>query len=585
MKPHEASHRVCALIPTHNHVRALGATLTRLTEQGIEALVIDDGSAPELGAQIRDVCAGFNTVEHMRHSYNGGKGFAVLCGMARAAERGFTHAVQIDADGQHELNDLASLLAASRENPDALIAGTPVYDQSAPFARKWGRKLTDFWVGVNTLSTSMPDAMCGFRVYPVQACLTVVRELGVIGRRMEFDTEILVKVKWAGIPIIPSPVHVTYPDGNTSNFNMLRDNAMLSWMHTRLFFGMVIRLPGRAMRSLSPQAGEGENAQSHWPELTERGVYSAMYVLALIYRALGPRICRWLLFPVVAFFYVTGKTARAASRDYLDRAWRCGYLAKPPGRWDSFRHFLYFAESAVDKFAAWTGRISPDDVDGINGGAFDQAKRDGGAFVITAHLGNPEALRAVAGVSKRWRVNVLVHTAHAEMFNRLVARFSPHSNVRMTQVTDVGPDTAIDLAQALDRGEWVVMVADRVPVSRGGRTVQAPFMGQAATFPQGPYILASILKHPTYAMFCAKDDGRYAVEFELLADQVRLPRGKREQAIRGYAAQFAQMMERQLAKTPMQWFNFYNYWSQGGQAETTAQDRTRIPAQKAGAKP
>lgn len=557
--------RLCAVIPTHNHAAALGATLLRLQTMGIEALVIDDGSAPEFATEIAAICGPIETVEHMRHCYNGGKGFAVMCGLARAAERGFTHAVQIDADGQHDLDDLRAMIALSEANPEALIAGTPVYDDSVPSARKWGRKLTNFWAGVNATSLSMPDAMCGFRIYPVATSLRTARSLNLRSLRMAFDAEILVKAHWAGMPIIASPVHVTYPAGNTSNFHMLRDNIGLSEMHTRLFFGMLARLPRRAITALTGKKGE----PAHWPEMRERGAYSAMYVLALIYRLLGPRICRVILLPVVAFFFATGGETRRASQAYLRRAYAQGYLPEAPTTKTSFHHFMHFAEAAVDKFAAWTGQMSPDDVHGIHKGPFRDAEMAGGAFVLTAHLGNPEVLRAIAGVTKRWQVNVLVHTAHAEMFNRLVARFAGQSNVRMTQVTEVGPDTAIELSEALDRGEWVVMVADRVPVARGGRTVEAPFMGEMASFPQGPYVLASILKHPTYAMFCTKTGGKFDVHFELLADPVRLPRGKREAAIQGYAASFAGMMERQVAKTPLQWFNFYPYWNaDSGNART-----------------
>ncbi|MGB0926321.1 MAG: glycosyltransferase family 2 protein [Pikeienuella sp.] len=550
--------QICAIIPTHNHARALPDTLRHLRDAKIATLVVDDGSTPDLGREIEAICQAFENVEHMRHSFNGGKGFAVMCGMARAAERGFTHAVQIDADGQHDLGDLASLLATSAANPDALIAGTPVYDKSVPLARKWGRKLTNFWAGVNATTFKMPDAMCGFRVYPVQACLNVVRTENVTSRRMEFDTEILVASHWAGQRILPCPVHVTYPEGNSSNFDMLRDNVGLSVMHTRMFFGMLMRAPRRVANLFRPSRRTDQHA--HWPEVRERGVYAAMYLLALIYRGLGPRVCRALLYPVIGFFFLTGTSARAASRDYLERAWKRGYLPSQPTTRTSFRHFLAFGEAALDKFAAWTGNLSSHDVDGIMDGPFRDAERAGGAFVVTAHLGNPEVLRAIAGVSGRWRVNVLVHTAHAEMFNRVVERFSGQSTVRMTQVTEVGPDTAIALSEALDRGEWVVMVADRVPVSRHGRTVDVPFMGETAAFPQGPYILASILKCPTYAMFCTKTGGRFDVNFELLADRVHLPRADREGAIKAYAAHFAELMERQVAKRPMQWFNFYPYW-------------------------
>ncbi len=242
--------RACAIVPTLNHVAALHGILTRLCEAGLPVIVIDDGSDPSIGESIRALCATHSDVECQRHSFNGGKGFAVMCGIARARERGFSHAVQIDADGQHDLSDLPKLLAMARLNPTAIISGVPQYTQPIPLARRIWRPFTNFWVAVNTVSTQMPDAMCGFRAYPVGAVIDLVRK-SVGGRRMDFDVEVLVKAHWAGIPIGAVPVRVSYPKENFSNFNVLRDNVLLSLLQTRLFFGMLVRRPQLVVRRRS----------------------------------------------------------------------------------------------------------------------------------------------------------------------------------------------------------------------------------------------------------------------------------------------------------------------------------------------
>ena len=167
--------RACAVIPTHNHIAALGTILSRLEDAGLPAIVIDDGSDPEIAVRIEAVCARRADAEYQRHAFNGGKGFAVMCGVARAHEQGFSHAVQIDADGQHDLHCLDSLLEMARLNPTAIVSGTPRFDQPIPLARRIGRPVTSFWVAVNSLSLHVPDAMCGFRVYPVDATLNLVR--------------------------------------------------------------------------------------------------------------------------------------------------------------------------------------------------------------------------------------------------------------------------------------------------------------------------------------------------------------------------------------------------------------------------
>lgn len=550
----------CAIVPTLNHVDGLPRILEALLAAGLPVIVIDDGSTMENGARIAAACDTFGGVECLRHSFNGGKGFAVLCGLARAAERGFTSAVQIDADGQHDLAALPQLLETATAHPEAFVVGEPVYDRTIPLGRRAARWLTTVWVAINALSFRMPDAMCGFRVYPVGPTLKLVREQTVRGRRMDFDIEILVKARWAGLPIRRQPVLVTYPAGHLSNFDLFYDNVLLTAMQTRLFFGMLVRAPGLI---LSPPVGSPTRADDggHWASVGERGAYVGLLLLSLVYRGLGQRICLAVMFPVVAFFYVTGRAERLASRGYLMRAWRSGFLPVPPTAWTGYRHFLAFGNAAFDKLRAWIGQIPVREVDGLEGEVFQAAETAGGAFVLTAHLGNPEVLRAIARVHRALPVNVLVHTVHAEMFNRLIRKFAPGSPVRVMQVTRVGPDTAIMLRDAIERGEWVVMAADRVPVDRDGRVVEAPFMGEPALFPQGPFVLGSVLQCPVYLMFCTKRSGRFQVSFTAFADRIELPRGARPAAIGRYAARYAAALEREVAKAPLQWFNFYDFWS------------------------
>ena len=318
-----------------------------------------------------------------------------MCGIARAQERGFTHAVQIDSDGQHDLDSLDALLAASRLNPDAIVTGVPIFDHTVPLARRIGKPITTFWVHVNTLSTRIRDAMCGFRVYPVEATLNLVHE-SVQGRRMDFDVEILVKAYWARIGIVSVPVRVAYPECNFSNFNLLRDNLLLSWLQTKLFFGMLVRFPTLLFRRRPPPRLADEEP-ARWSTMAERGSYLGMRLIAGVYRLFGRTICLTIMAPVVFYFFVTGRAQREASRDYLMHLWRSGYLRERPSQWTSFRHFMNFAASSLDTLAAWTGRIPEARVLGPASRLLSEVEAGGkGAFVITAHLGNPEVIRAVA---------------------------------------------------------------------------------------------------------------------------------------------------------------------------------------------
>jgi len=235
--------RFCVVIPAYNHACTLEAVLPRLRPAGLPCLLVDDGSRdPDreaLGALQRREA---DWVELLRLPENRGKGEAVLAGLRRAATRGFTHAVQLDADGQHDPREISAFLDAASRAPGALVAGCAVFDKTVPAARLYGRRITLFWVQINTLSREIRDAMCGFRVYPIGPTL-LVADRDRLGGRMEFDPEVMVRLSWEGVPVVSIPALVTYPADGVSHFRLWRDNLRISGMHARLFFGMLRRLP------------------------------------------------------------------------------------------------------------------------------------------------------------------------------------------------------------------------------------------------------------------------------------------------------------------------------------------------------
>ena len=246
---------VALVVPYFNHEHAIERTVDALATQGLRCWLIDDGSQPPAAAAAARVAARASAwLTLVRHTGNRGKGAAVLTGCRAAHAAGATHALQIDADGQHDFRDIARMVALARQHPDAIILGVPIFDATLPAARRIGRRLTNFWVAVNTLSLGIQDAMCGFRVYPLAALLPLAARASG-DQRMEFDPEILVRAAWRGIPIVPCETRVTYPADGVSHFKLLRDNLRISWMHTRLFCGMLPRLPmllARRLRGQSP---------------------------------------------------------------------------------------------------------------------------------------------------------------------------------------------------------------------------------------------------------------------------------------------------------------------------------------------
>lgn len=244
-------HAIITIIPVYNHPNTMADMLRGVLASGQDCIMVDDGSEARCAAVLDALAAEHAPrVELLRLAQNQGKGAAMIAGMRRAQQRGFTHAVQIDADGQHATADIAGFAALSRQHPLAMVCGAPVYDHSVPKARLYGRYATHVWVWINTLSLDIRDSMCGFRVYPLAASLRAW-DSAHIGRRMEFDTEILVRMHWQGVPFVTQFTRVTYPQDGLSHFRMLRDNLLISKMHARLFAGMLLRSPVLLLRKLT----------------------------------------------------------------------------------------------------------------------------------------------------------------------------------------------------------------------------------------------------------------------------------------------------------------------------------------------
>ncbi|MGH8462006.1 MAG: glycosyltransferase family 2 protein [Stenotrophobium sp.] len=246
-----ASFNPCIVVPFYNHEHAIAATVAALRPLGLRCWLVDDGSDARCAALL-DALATHEAawLQLIRYQPNQGKGQAVMSGCAAAYAQGHTHAVQVDADGQHDVADIPKLLALAAANPQALVTGVPVYDASVPRGRLYGRYITHFWVWLHTWSFQIQDSMCGFRVYPLRESLALWNSERV-GRRMDFDTDIMVRLWWRGTPVLSLPTRVTYPLDGVSHFHMLRDNLRISWMHTRLFCGMLLRMPRLLRRRFS----------------------------------------------------------------------------------------------------------------------------------------------------------------------------------------------------------------------------------------------------------------------------------------------------------------------------------------------
>lgn len=233
----------CFVVPHFDHAEQFERMLPRLLACEVPVIVVDDCSPEASYASLEQQVQGLTPpVTVIRLPENRGKGGAVQTGFFAARQAGFTHAIQIDADGQHNPGDIAGLLAESNRHPAAMICGQPCFDRSVPSFRFYARYLTLGLCWLETISLQIRDAMCGLRIYPLDSIVPLC-ENARIGNRMDFDPEILVRAVWSGIGLRFVPVEVIYPEDGRSHFRYVRDNLRISWMHTRLIAGMLLRLP------------------------------------------------------------------------------------------------------------------------------------------------------------------------------------------------------------------------------------------------------------------------------------------------------------------------------------------------------
>lgn len=241
--PASATHLV--LIPSYDTGAKVYETVAAARAAWTPVWVVVDGSRDGTGAGLQAMATQDPGLRVFVLPVNQGKGAAVLHGLEQAAAAGYTHALTMDADGQHPADLIPAFMRASQARPEAMVLGRPVFDASAPLLRVRGRRVSNWWTHLETLGAGVADSLYGFRVYPVAPLVAVMRGQRWM-RRFDFDTEAVVRLAWRGVkPVnLDAPVkYLTAAEGGVSHFRYGRDNLLLGWMHTRLMIGFVLRLP------------------------------------------------------------------------------------------------------------------------------------------------------------------------------------------------------------------------------------------------------------------------------------------------------------------------------------------------------
>lgn len=307
-----------------------------------------------------------------------------------------------------------------------------------------------------------------------------------------------------------------------------------------------------------------DTSERHWAQEKERGNFVLMKATALALRYLGRKPMAPLIYVIVAYFFVFGRRARRNVREYQHHLskWSNG-STRPPSTRRVFAQFMAFATSLLDRLDVWRGKLKLadiviDDPHGVRNKLIASQHSGRGQILVGAHLGSLDICRALAELGEQVPINVLVHTRHTAMFNQLQQE-AGDGHMRLLQVSELDAAVMMELSQRLDRGEWLAIAGDRVPI-HGGRSVSVDFLGQRAAFPQGPWLLAGLLRCPVNLLCCMKIDGRYRVMLEPFLEHTTWERGRRDEAIEGWVARYAAWLGKTCLLAPQQWFNFFPFW-------------------------
>ena len=570
-----ALNKIAFLVPFYNHPQNIKALITALKTYELPVIVVDDGS-DEASKQILAELERTEGILLLTRAQNGGKGIAMKDGFKFALECGFSHVLQIDADFQHDAALIGEFLRKSEAHPQSIVCANPIYGDDAPKSRVHGRKITNFWVAINTLSLGIKDAMCGFRVYPLEQLKKAAAKSKT--NRMEFDIEILVNAARQGVDMHWIDTYVRYEKGGVSHFKMLRDNALISLMHAKCFFSLpkfALSKIWRASRvNLSESANfksgandaqnlkkSQENAEQNlWWKKQERGSAFFLRLSLFLAQILPEFILKLIVKIVVWFYYIFSKNERENIAEFRRNLSKFAGSQTLKGT-SVFSHFEAFGGAICDKFRVWKGKIKDSELEIID---LERIKSEligaqKGQILLTAHLGNVEICKALGARVDGFRMVILTYDENSREFNEVLKRISQNDgSVRMMLVNELDVAAMLELKNIVESGEHIGIMGDRTPIG-GDKATRVKFLGKEASFNYGPYLIAGILGVKISSLWCQKIGGKFRIELVPLASDVKLGRD-RVAAAREYLQIYVRELENRCKQTPTQWFNFFDFW-------------------------
>ena len=305
--------------------------------------------------------------------------------------------------------------------------------------------------------------------------------------------------------------------------------------------------------------------RSGWADVAERGSLIWLFIIRAFYRRFGRPASVAVLTPIVAYFFVTGRAIRGASRDYLSTLSATprgrAALGEPPGRRHIFRHIHAFAENILDRMIVWSGDEERIQIERRGDDPLEALVREGrGGILLSSHIGSFDMLRLLS--AKRGIVlNVLMFTRHAVRINAFFERLQAGRNLRLIRFEPGSLDAAFEMRAAIERGEFVGILGDRIWESEQDRTLRVPFLGREAHFPLGPFLLQGVLGCAMLYTSCVRTGpGRYTATTQTFAPPGVVPRSERAKHAEQLVQKYAAALEDGCVEEPYQWFNFFEFW-------------------------
>ena len=517
--------KILIAMPTYNNQASAPVMIQSLAKLGYTLLVVDDGPDIALPSQ-----ADLASVTVIRHERNHGKGHALRAAFQWARERGFTHVITVDADGQHLTGDVARLAVKARELPESLIIGKRDMDGPAagfvPGSSRFGRDFSDFWITVES-GGRVSDSQSGLRCYP----LAGLPDRECWSYRYDFEVEIITRWLWRGGNVASETVSVYYPERRVTSFRPFIDNVRISWLHTRL---CCLRLLG---------AGILFNNKQKSQEVAGAGFLSQLI------KYLGPGFCYSFLPFVVFFYWIAAAAARANLMEFYRHINITGFKAQKM----TYRNILAFAFGIVDRAAYAMGRIEP-----LVASLPSQFSADGAGWVMLgAHFGDWSFAGKAFGEKHGKPVLIAIDQA----INPKMQSITERAFKNRLMFIDLAADkvsTMLTCKDVMDRGGYICFMADRM-AQDDNQSLDVTLLGGDAKLPKNIFRMAKAFQRPVKFFFCARESLSGAPKYKLTG--VTIWDGVESIDETALARRYTKALEEAVLASPHNWFNFHDFWS------------------------